>query len=502
MVFASIIFLFYFLPLVLLGYFLLPPKPWLRNLFLFIFSLIFYMSGEAWFVLLMLASAVVDFLCGGIIEREFEKTGLPFEKRASLPKTTLQRAALWGSLLFNLGSLGFFKYFYFTLDNYNGLCRLFGLDSLTWSTTLQITLPLGISFYTFQTLSYTLDIYRGHVRGTNRIIDFACFVTMFPQLIAGPIVRYNEVQKELKIRTITLAMFAEGAALFIVGLGKKVIFANILAEPTDRIFAIPHNQLSAGVAWVGAVFFTLQLFFDFAGYSDMARGMGRMFGFNFPINFNYPYISRTVAEAWTRWHMTLSYWLRDYLFVPLGGYRRGRLRGYLNLMIVFALCGLWHGASWNFVMFASLHGACIVFERIIKAQRRAFFKSYWACPFYGYLVLLTSLVLFRTETMPDAGRYFRAMAGWAPAVSAEHTMGCFMNPEVFVVFLAALLGCGPFVPWLNNLWSRRIAASPHRTITLEAIRSFVRILALTVIFILSIMKLASGTYNPFIYFRF
>jgi alginate O-acetyltransferase complex protein AlgI len=304
MVFASIIFLFYFLPAVLLGYFLLPARPAVRNLFLFLVSLVFYMSGEAWFVLLMLGSALVDYVCGGVIEREFEKAGLPLDRRAGVRRTGLQRAALWTSLLFNLGALGFFKYFYFTLDNYNALCSLLGLESLTWSATLRITLPLGISFYTFQTLSYTLDVYRGHVQGTRRFVDFGCFVTMFPQLIAGPIVRYSQVEKELRKRTVTIAMFAEGAALFIVGLGKKVIFANILAEPTDRIFAIPHDQLPAGVAWIGAVFFTLQLFFDFAGYSDMARGMGRMFGFDFPINFNYPYISRTVAEAWTRWHIT------------------------------------------------------------------------------------------------------------------------------------------------------------------------------------------------------
>ena len=502
MVFASILFLFYFLPAVLLGYFLLPARPRIRNLFLFIVSLIFYVSGEAWFVLLMLASALVDFICGGIIEWEFQKAGLPLERRPKFRRTALQRAALLCSLFFNLGALGFFKYFYFTVDNYNAICSLFGLDLLAWHTTLQITLPLGISFYTFQTLSYTLDIYRGHVVGTRRLIDFSCFVTMFPQLIAGPIVRYNEVQKELRERRITLASFAEGAALFIVGLGKKVLFANILAEPTDRIYAIPHDQIPMGLAWIGAVFFTLQLFFDFAGYSDMARGMGRMFGFNFPVNFNYPYISRTVAEAWTRWHITLSYWLRDYLFLPLGGYRRGRLRSYMNLMIVFALCGLWHGASWNFVLFASLHGACIVFERIIKAQRRAFFKSYWACPFYGYLVLLISLVLFRTDTLADAGRYFRAMAGLAPAVSPEHTFGCFVNAEVAFAFFAALLGCAPFIPWLNGLWSRLVAAKPAHATGLEALRSTTRVLLLAAVFLLSVMKLASGTYNPFIYFRF
>ncbi len=502
MVFASIIFIFFFLPAVLLVYFLLPPRPALRNLFLFLASLIFYMSGEAWFVLLMLASALADYICGGLIEREFEKAGLPLERRAGVPRTIIQRAALWGSLVFNLGALGFFKYFYFTLDNYNALCRLFGLDSLAWSVTLQITLPLGISFYTFQTLSYTLDVYRGHVHGTRKLVDFFCFVTMFPQLIAGPIVRYSQVQKELIKRNITFAMFAEGVALFIVGLGKKVIFANILAEPTDRIFAIPHDQLPIGVAWIGAVFFTLQLFYDFAGYSDMAKGMGRMFGFDFPINFNYPYISRTVAEAWTRWHMTLSYWLRDYLFLPLGGYRRGRFRGYLNLMIVFSLCGLWHGASWNFVFFASLHGACIVFERIIKAQRRAFFKSYWACPFYGYLVLLVSLVLFRTETLGDAGRYFRAMAGFAPTPDAAHTIGCFVNPEVSVVLIAALIGCAPFIPWINAQWSRLVAVAPKHAATLEFLRSIIRVLLLAGVFTLSIMKLAGGTYNPFIYFRF
>jgi alginate O-acetyltransferase complex protein AlgI len=404
----------------------------------------------------------------------------------------------------NLGMLGFFKYFNFFSGNYNALVELLGLSSWTLKYMVTIGLPLGISFYTFQSMSYTIDIYRGTVTMTRHPVNFACFVTMFPQLVAGPIVRYRDVARELEKRHVLPADFAAGVRLFIIGLGKKVLVANILAEPADRIFAIPADQLPMGVAWLGALFFPLQLYFDFSGYSDMAIGMGRMFGFHFPRNFNYPYICTNAADFWQRWHMTLSNWLRDYVFVPLGGYRKGRRRAYFNLVFTFFLCGLWHGASWNFILFGVIPGALMVVERMIHANRRKFFNSWMTHVFYTLPFIFVCMVIFRTETLGHAGRYMRAMAGLAPEISMQYTAGYFVNPEIFVIALAGILGSMPFIPWLAKHIERMKIRYEGRPISIwiEGIQQSVIYMALCAMLLLCAMKLAAGTYNPFIYFRF
>ena len=491
MVFSSVIFLYLFLPVVLVCYFLIPKT--FRNLFLLISSIVFYTWGEQWIVFVMFGSSVLDFICGWIIGREFDK----YPDLGSKKRTITQKTALWTSVVLNLTALGIFKYFYFTIDNYNALVELLGLSSCAWRYTFTITLPLGISFYTFQSMSYTIDVYRGNAKATKHFVDFSCFVTMFPQLVAGPIVRYRDISEQLVKRTITVEKFASGISLFIVGLGKKVLIANVLSEPADRIFATPIDQLPLSVAWLGALLFPLQLFFDFSGYSDMAIGMGRMFGFNFPKNFNYPFICKNASDFWQRWHITLSTWLRDYVFTPLGGYRCSRNRAYFNLLFTFFLCGLWHGASWNFVLFGLIPGCFIVIERIIHSNRYRFFKTQWGS-FYTIPMIFICMVIFRTETLPDAGNYLKALVNLNTNINPALNPGLFANPEVFLMIIAGLIGSVPFVPWLNE----KLDILEQKAGIIYIIRQTGTIVILMAILLACSMKLAAGTYNPFIYFRF
>ncbi|NCC52265.1 MAG: MBOAT family protein [Spartobacteria bacterium] len=502
MVFSSITFLFFFLPLVLLVYFVIPRRG--RNAFLLVSSLIFYIWGEGWFVLLMLASSALDYLCGWIIFGQFRQ--LPRDERGNLPKrrTKMQRIALIASLVGNLGMLGFFKYFNFFTENYNALVSMLGLTSISLKYVVTIGLPLGISFYTFQSMSYTIDIYRGTVEATRHPINFACFVTMFPQLVAGPIVRYRDVARELAHRHIHFDDFAAGVRLFLIGLAKKVLVANILAEPADQIYAMAAEHLPCSVAWLGAILFPLQLYFDFSGYSDMAIGMGRMFGFHFPRNFNYPFISRTAVEFWARWHITLSQWLRDYVFVSMGGYRCSRKRAFFNLVFTFFLCGLWHGASWNYILFGVIPGSLMVFERIVKANKRAFFSGRLVHLVYGFPMIVGLMVIFRTDNLAHAGRYLAAMAGMSAAPAADINIHLYLNPEVWLVMACAIIGSMPFIPWLRHHFDRWAEVSPRwlgAPVT-EWIRQVGMYILLMALLVLCAMKLAAGTYNPFIYFKF
>ncbi len=501
MVFSSVIFLFMFLPLVLLGYFLMPRR--FRNPFLLCASMLFYAWGEVRFLAVMLASCLIDFTAGWVIEREFDKRG--GDPAAPRPKTRTrtQRLALILSIAANLALLIFFKYSHFAVDNYNLFMESLGFTQATINFAMQIALPLGISFYTFQSMSYTIDVYRGNVRATRSLVDFATFVTLFPQLIAGPIVRYRDIMDQLVSRRVTLAGFAEGVKLFIIGLGKKVLIANILAEPADRIFALPYTELPWDVAWIGAICFPLQLYFDFSGYSDMAVGMGRMFGFSFPGNFNYPFLTRCAPEFWTRWHITLSSWLRDYIFTPLGGYRCGRGRAMFNILVTFFLCGLWHGASWNFVLFGLIPGIWIIAERLFSVNRRWFYKTP-LMHLYTKSMILVCMILFRTETLPDAGHYLLAMLGLAAAPSAAIKAGFYLNPEVLTALAAGLIGSVPFAPWLKSCFAawgdRQRAAGGYAWA--ELVRQAGQLVFLAAVLMACAMKLAAGTHNPFIYFRF
>lgn len=351
MVFSSHLFLFYFLPLVLLLYYAAPRRG--RHLVLTLCSYWFYGWANPLFVFLMLFSTLVDYVCGlfmsgnwdGRHDRLLEEGGA---------RTSTQRVALVVSIVTNLGLLGFFKYFNFGVDSLNGLGRAFGVPGLQLDLAFRITLPLGISFYTFQSMSYTIDVFRGHARPIRNFIDFACYVSMFPQLVAGPIIRFQEVSEQLRQRSHTLEKFARGSAFLAMGLAKKVLLANPCGKVADTVF----DAGSAGIleSWYGLFAYAFQIYFDFSAYSDMAIGLGLMLGFVFAKNFDSPYCSRSITEFWRRWHISLSSWLRDYLYIPLGGNRRGPVRTYINLALVMLLGGLWHGASWNFVIWGAKIG--------------------------------------------------------------------------------------------------------------------------------------------------
>ncbi len=499
MVFSSVIFLYAFLPAILVLYFVTPRRG--RNALLLIGSLFFYTWGEQLLVFVMLTSTAVDYVCGLVIYRQFDPGDL---ESGNLPeqRTRRQKAALLSSIIVNLLLLGVFKYFNFAIDNYNAFMTWAGLEHLAALDMVRIVFPLGISFYTFQSMSYTIDVYRGQTPADRNFINFACYVTMFPQLIAGPIVRYTSVAKELKERYTTVASFADGIRQFIIGLGRKMLVANVLAEAVDAIFALPNEEITMTLAWAAIGLFALQLYYDFAGYSDMAIGMGKMFGFDFPPNFNYPFIAKTMSDFWRRWHMSLSTWLRDYLFEPIGGFWEGKARSCVNVMIVFVACGVWHGASWNFVIFGFTLGGFVVFEHLVRADRSRIFQSPLG-HLYLVLVLLINLVVFRGETVGQSGVFFKAMLGFSGISNPAYPAGLFITPETIVVALVALLGSIPFIPWLRASIDRAVqSAGPSMGPVIELARQLAVTLLLLGILTLSAMKLAVGTYNPFIYFRF
>lgn len=476
MVFSSVTFLFLFLPLVLAGYFACPTGA--RNGFLLAVSLLFYAWGEPLFVLIMLVSVTVNFLLG---LRIADASAKPAARR-------------WVTLavVFNLGLLIVFKYGNFLVDNANAVLRALGRPELEFA---RIPLPIGISFFTFQALSYVIDVYRRQVEVQRRWDHLALYISLFPQLIAGPIVRYADIAAEIVKRRVDLSEFSEGVRIFVVGLGKKVLIANVLAEKADAIFGLPADALPCGTAWLGLFFYTLQLYFDFSGYSDMAIGLGRMFGFHFLKNFNYPYIAHTLTEIWQRWHISLSTWFRDYLFNPLGGYRRSRARAYLNLMTVFLLCGIWHGSTWNFVVFGLYQGTFLILERVIRARQMKFFQSSLGIV-YANLAFATSLVLFRANDLTHALGYFRALflGGAEPALQP---IGAFLDPQVLLAAVAAIVGSAPFMPWLHARLAARDPSGPWGLLRHGGLA-----LGLAAVLVISAMKLASGTHNPFIYFRF
>ncbi|MCD6326875.1 MBOAT family protein [bacterium] len=511
MVFSSVTFAFLFLPLVLAIYHLifLPvtlgwrPRLFRRmaNLFLLFTSLAFYFAGEQFLVWIVITSTLIDYICGliisgGIFGKKIEK--LPVEGK----RTRLQKLGLIGSICSNLAFLGFFKYFNFGIANYNRIVGILGLDSLLWHDVMYIALPLGISFYTFQSMSYTIDVYKGHVKATKNIIDFACYVTMFPQLVAGPIVRYRDVAQQLVTRVISRAEFASGVNRFMIGFAKKILVANTVSVPADAIFALPLHELTTGLAWLGVLSYTVQIYFDFSGYSDMAIGLGRMFGFEFLENFKHPYISRSIKEFWRRWHVSLSFWFRDYLYISLGGSKRGTGWTYINLVTVFFLCGLWHGASWTFVIWGFYHGAFLVVERLGlltllgKCNRSV-------QHIYTMIVVMGGWVLFRSETFPQSMAFFKAMAGFGASGPNTLKLAHHLTNQVQLALIAGAVFSIPIAPWFTRKLGEFVQAnrdgSGH---TVELAFQFARVVGIAIIAILSTLYLASGTYNPFIYFRF
>lgn len=471
MLFTSPLFLFLFLPLVLLSFYLVPKQ--VKNFVLLSSSILFYTWGEEELVLLMLTSTVIDYSCGLLIESGKKKLGL------------------YISILANLSFLACFKYADFAFENFHIVLSKLGWSDSVFSDLPGIALPLGISFYTFQTMSYTIDVYRGEVKANRNFIEFATYVTMFPQLVAGPIVRYIDIQKQLSNRNLSWGKFSEGIQRFIIGLGKKVILANTFAAVSDEIFDFSPYDISTGVAWLGIVTYSLHIFFDFSGYSDMAIGLGKMFGFDFLENFNYPYISKSIRDFWRRWHISLSSWFRDYVYIPLGGSKNGKYSTYLNLGIVFFVTGFWHGASWNFIVWGMFHGAFIVFERL--GGGKLIEKTGPLQHVYTLLVVLVGWVFFKAETLTHALLYLKQM--FIPAVK-ENILGdvsYFLSKELSIALIVGVLISMPFYSFMKERLSKSKVSSLFNT---------AYFIFLIVLFHISVSYIAIDSYNPFIYFRF
>ncbi|MQA28660.1 MAG: MBOAT family protein [Luteitalea sp.] len=483
MLFTEPSFLFLFLPVLLALYFGAFSRTHgsYGNWLLLVASVVFYAKGGGSFTWLMLGSISFNYWMAIAVDRARETSG----RRA---KTLLSAA-----VAVNLVVLGVFKYANFFADNLNAL--LVGAGAAGFALP-RILLPIGISFYTFHAISYVVDVYRRDASAQKSPVHAALYLLLFPQLIAGPIIRYREIADQLARRIVTLDDFAHGVRRFIIGLGKKVLIANIVAVPADRIFGLPSGQIDAPLAWLGIVCYTLQIYFDFSGYSDMAIGLGRMFGFRFPENFRWPYVADSVQEFWRRWHISLSSWFRDYLYVPLGGNRTSPAKTYRNLVLVFFLCGLWHGASWNFVIWGLFHGTFLVVERLGLArliqQLPALMRH-----LYLLLVVMIGWVFFRADTLPSAVAFLQSMFGLTTPAPAPFTLFFFVTPELLVALAAGIVGSTPIASAVAALLPvhERVGWRPLALETAGTV-------ALMLVFVASILQMAARTYNPFIYFRF
>ena len=419
-----------------------------------------------------------------------------------MPRTGTQKLALLVSIISNLAFLGYFKYFNFGIDTYNSLVTAMHVPSLAWHDVVRVSLPLGISFYTFQSMSYTIDVYRGQVAATRNVIDFACCITAFPHLVAGPIIRYRDLATQAVARTISADRFVAGIHRFVVGLGKKMLVANTVAVAADRIFALPSAELTCGLAWLGTITYTLQIYFDFSGYSDMAIGLGRMLGFEFVENFNYPYIACSVQDFWRRWHISLSAWLRDYVYIPLGGGRVSLPRVYFNLLLVFFLCGLWHGASWSFVLWGLYHGMLLVVERLglVKFGVRT-------APLLGraytLLAVMVGWILFRTESVTLARHFLAAMLGFGHGSGRIYNVASYATLDVRIAIAAGALLATPLVPAMLRWLERRIVSRNELIdAVLAATGSLLKAAWVLAVLLACCVFQAAGSHNPFIYFRF
>lgn len=461
MVFSSLLFLFVFLP-VFLGIYYVCPKKY-RNLVLLIFSLIFYSWGEPIYVGIMIFSTLVDFTIGLIIDKHRSSKIIP-------------KAALITSVVINLGMLGFFKYSGFFIENIN---NIFNVDI----EVLKLALPIGISFYTFQTMSYTIDLYRNKISVQKNIISFGSYVTMFPQLVAGPIVTYNHVEKEIDSREESIDEFAYGVTRFIEGLGKKVLLANGIGALWNTVSASGYNKESVLIYWIGITAFALQLYFDFSGYSDMAIGLGAMMGFKFPENFNYPYVSKSVTEFWRRWHITLGSWFREYVYIPLGGNRVSKGRVYLNILCVWFLTGFWHGAGWNFIAWGLYFGVLMIIEKKFLLKYLEKIPAFISRTYLLFIILI-SWVFFSLDSFGDAIVYLKGMFG--------------VGTKSFVDLNTLYL--------MSNYWLLMVLGVVFATPIYKKIKQKINLpckyIINVFILVLATAYLVDSTFNPFLYFRF
>lgn len=473
MVFSSLLFLFRFLPAVLLLYYIAPRK--IRNLVLFLFSLIFYAWGEPKYVFLMLFSITMDFFMGQMVAKSKARNNRKAAKRF-----------LTISIVVNLSILAFFKYADFIIGTINSVAGL----SLPM---LSIPLPIGISFFTFQTMSYVIDVYKGATKVQKNWVNYGTYVSMFPQLIAGPIVQYKTIAEQMEHRKENASDFAEGIHRFLLGMGKKVLLANTIGLLCDAVMALEITQVPVLTAWLGAIAYTFQIYFDFSGYSDMAIGLGKMFGFHFLENFNYPYISRSITEFWRRWHISLSSWFKEYVYIPLGGNRRGVLLQARNILVVWMLTGIWHGASWNYVLWGVYYGILLMLEKFLLKPVLKHLPGVLQ-NVYTMVLVIFGWVLFKCEDLSYCFSYLKAMvggfhAGWI----GRESMYLLRNYGALLVIL--LFGC----TMIPKKMGQRITGKFGETSWIGLV---LRIVWYGGIFLISLAYLVDATYNPFLYFRF
>ncbi len=492
MLFSSTEFLYAFLPLTLVLYYLFSFSQHLKNGILLAASLLFYSWGEPRFVLVMIASIACNYLVGLAV-------GIAKGKSQNRSRPHLARAALILGIVCNLGLLFVFKYLTFVLTNINALLPL-------PLTVPEIALPIGISFFTFQSMSYVIDVYRGHAQTQKNPLDLALYVALFPQLIAGPIVRYETVAAQIKERRESWAMFHPGFCRFLCGLFKKVLISNQMGLVADKAFSMnADGTLGCAMAWLGALSYALQIYYDFSGYSDMAIGLGKCFGFSFEENFNYPYISCSVTEFWRRWHISLGTWFRDYVYFPLGGSRvNSRARLVFNLAVVWILTGVWHGASWNFLLWGVWFFVLLTVEKLFFAPK---IKSAEALPFYkklpGWLYAMTAVlfgwVLFRAESLPLVGSYLGAMFGIGVPADGDSTALLFVGQKA-VYYLAAIVFSAPFLPYLRS--RLHVMRQNRQTVLIPVLCDILYPVLMLSLFFICTAYLLKSTYNPFIYFHF
>ena len=467
MVFSSLYFLFLYLPIVLFLYYITPLK-W-RNLLLLLVNLVFYAWGEPVYILIMFLSIGIDYTHGMLVEK--------YKRRGN------DRGARWAvasSVIFNLALLFFFKYWDFVAGSLQAI-------GFSFMPKLGLSLPIGISFYTFQTMSYTIDVYRDDAKVQRSLVNFGTFVTLFPQLIAGPIIKYKDLGDQIDHRTHSPEQFASGVQIFVVGLAKKVLLANNVGLLWERYKALPLDQLTVAGAWLGVIAFTFQIYFDFSGYSDMATGLGRMLGFEFAPNFRYPYISRSITEFWRRWHISLSSWFREYLYIPLGGNRCSKPRWMLNLFLVWAATGIWHGASWNYLLWGLYFFALLMLEKLFLLPRLE--KAPRALQHvYTLFLVVVSWAIFAIEDFAQLRGYLAVMFGVGGVPLADGAFGYYLHSYLPVLCAAVLASTPLGVSLFQKLGSRT--------------RQILCALLVLAGLVLCTAYLVDGTYNPFLYFRF
>ena len=468
MLFSSMTFVFMFLPIVCATYLLARKE--LQNYILLVASILFYAWGEPRYLAIMILTILVNYIGANYISRSHNAMH--------------RKLLLIATIVVDLSFLFYFKYFNFVMDNINQLFH-------TQINFIDVVMPIGISFYTFQALSYVVDVYRGEVKAQRDIYKLALYITLFPQLVAGPIVKYHDVDEQISDRTVTFDKVAYGVKRFIVGLAKKMLIANTLGAVADKIFTQPVENFDALTAWVGAIAYTLQLYYDFSGYSDMAIGLGSIFGFKFLENFNYPYISKSITEFWRRWHISLSTWFKEYLYIPLGGNRVSKRRNLFNLFVVFLATGVWHGASWNFIFWGLWHGAFIIFEKITGWHKKeGGLKINIAQHIYTMFAFVIGWVMFRADNMAYAWDYLKNMFGFISEHKITYKLPYYIDNIEIITFVVAIICAMPIFRGILEVKYER-----------KVLRTIINIW-LIVLFVLSASSIAASTYNPFIYFRF